>query len=63
VDKDSFALIEYGHKREVKVTTRPRERADKWAIDRAKSSEESNLPHGDRPGKAGVTVTNSVQVE
>jgi hypothetical protein len=63
VGKDGFALIEYGHKGEVKVTSSPRDRADKWAIDRAKSSEESILPHGERPGKAGITVTKSVQVE
>jgi hypothetical protein len=62
VDEDGFALIEYGSKGEVKVISRPRERAEKWAIDRAKSSQESILPHGERPGKAGITVTKSVQV-
>jgi hypothetical protein len=63
VDEDGFALIEYGSKGEVKITSRPRERADKWALDRAKSSQESILPHGEKGDTAGITVTKSVQVE
>jgi hypothetical protein len=63
VNEDGFALIEYGRKGEVKVTSSPRERADKWAMNQAKSSQESILTHGERPEKAGITVTKSVQVE
>jgi len=62
-DTDGFALVEYGRTGEVTVSSHPRERVDKWAIDRAKSSEESILPHSERPGKAGITVTKSVQVD
>jgi len=57
-DIDGFALMEYGSKGEVKITSRPRDHMDEWA----KSSQESILPHDKRPGKAGITVTRSVQV-
>lgn len=63
VDEDGFTLVEYGQKGEVTVSSRPRERTDKWALEGAKSSEESILPHSERPGRAGITVTKSVQVQ
>jgi hypothetical protein len=63
VDEDGFALVEYGTKGEVKVSSRPKERVNGWTLDQAKSSEESILPQGEKPGKRGITVTKSVQVE
>jgi hypothetical protein len=56
VDDDGFALIEYGSKGEVKIISRLGERADKWALDRAKSSQESILPHGEKRVQQGLPL-------
>jgi len=63
VADDGFALIEYGSRGVVRVTSRPRERIDRWAFDRTKSSQESILSRDERSVKAGIMVTKSLQVE
>ncbi|KNG46436.1 hypothetical protein DDE82_007944 [Stemphylium lycopersici] len=62
-DEDGFTMIEYGSKDEVNVASHLKDDDDKWAVDRAKSSQGSILPHGDRPRQVGITVTRSLQVE
>jgi hypothetical protein len=61
-DDDGFALVEYGSKGEVKVTSRLDKGVDSWTLDRAKSSQESILPRDERSGKPGIMVTKSVRV-
>ena len=62
VDEDGFALVEYGQKREVKVSSRPKDRVDEWTLDHRKSSQESILLHPEKPARTGIIVTKSVQV-
>jgi hypothetical protein len=62
VDEDGFALVEYGTKGEVKITSGAKERADGWTLGQGKSSEESIISHNTKPTGAGITVTRKVQV-